>query len=343
MNMKQIFTLSKAILVLALLLNANQAFSKIWTVSNNTAISAQFNNLPAAINAASNGDTIYIHGSPNGYGNVDVNKRLILIGPGYSPTNPTGLSATIQTLTLDTANSTSGASGTYIAGLYITTLNVGSGYYGNVLDNITARRNQISSTINIGYSNTEVHNWIVEENLIWGLNFNINTTPSTGILVNNNIIDYCSNPTKAIFTNNVIYSVPTFNLSTISNCIFVTGTANNSSANNTFNNNLFSSAINFTSGTNTFVPATQATTNNVDPKFNGGLGTSYLSISDYTLSALSAGHNAGTDGKDLGIYGGTGFLWGGTPPVPMVYFYNLKPNYVLSNGTLNVTVSVKNQ
>jgi hypothetical protein len=102
---------------------------------------------------------------------------------------------------------------------------------------------------------------------------------------------------------------------------------------------LFTSAQTFTSPTNTFSNETP----NTDPQFNGGNATTYLSISDYHLKVASTGHNAGTDGTDLGVYGGTGFLWGGTPPVPMIYFYNLKPNYVQANGTLNITVSVKNQ
>ena len=143
-----------------------------------------------------------------------------------------------------------------------------------------------------------------------------------------------------------MYSNPTFSYCTVQNNIFVTGVnTNNTSDHNTFNNNLFSSAITFTNGTNTFTPALVAntTTGNADPQFNGGTGTTYLSISDYHLKVASAGHNAGTDLTDLGIYGGTGFNWGGTPPVPMIYFYNLKPNYVQSNGTLNITVSVKNQ
>jgi hypothetical protein len=342
MSMKQILTLSKAILVLAFLFSASQAFSTIRTVSNNTAISAQYSSVAAAITAASPGDTIYIHGSNTAYGDVTLNKRLILIGPGYGPSNPTGYAAQIGTLNLDTATGPhTGASGSYIAGLYMSSLAVTYNYYnnGNAVSNITIRRNQFTSTLNIGYSNTLIHNWLIQENLIQYLSFSINTSSSTGILINNNIIgsNYYT-AYNAIYSNDVFYNVPTFNACTVQNCIFVTSAGTNASVNSIFNNNLFSSAVTF-GGSNTISGTLAAG----DPQFIGGTGTSYLSISNYKITPLTTASNAGTDGKDLGVYGGTGFLWGGTPPVPMVYFYNLKPNYVLSTGTLNVTVSVKNQ
>jgi hypothetical protein len=342
MNMKNIFTFSKVVLVLALLFSANQAFSKIITVSNNTAIAAQYNNLAAAFAAGNAGDTFYIHGSNTSYGDITLKQRFVIIGPGYGPTNPTGLKAQLGYVYLDTLTGVSGTSGTYIAGLTLYQIQPTSNYNGRVLNNITLRRNYFTGYIYIGYSTTEVHNWVITENLAYSISYAINTATSTNILITNNILSYFYNAYKSILSNNVIYYSTVFSECSVSNNIFVYSSGNNSSVNSTFNNNLFSSAQTFTSGTNTFSPAGQATTNS-DPQFTGGTGTTWLSISDYHLSVSSSGHLAGTDGKDLGVYGGTGFVWGGTPPVPMIYFYNLKPNYVQANGTLNVSVSVKNQ
>jgi hypothetical protein len=346
MDMKQNLVFSKLFLVAIFFLTVNQAFSGVLTVSNNTAISAQYNSISAAFSAANPGDTVFIHGSPNSYGDVTLNKRLVVIGPGYTPTNPTSPTAVIGYFYLDTLVGVSGASGTYVAGLVINNFYSSGNYNGRVLNNITIRRNYITSYLTVGSSNTEVHNWLIYDNIINYLSYSINTSTSTNILINNNLFNYSYNVYKSIYTNNVIYNNPIFSYCTVQNNIFVTGVNNNNTSDhNTFNNNLFSSAITFTNGTNTFSPALVAntTTGNADPQFNGGTGTSFLSISDYHLKTASAGHNAGTDGMDLGIYGGTGFTWGGTPPVPMIYFYNIKPNYVQSNGTLNITVSVKNQ
>jgi hypothetical protein len=343
MDMKQILTISKLALVALLFLLSNQAYSSILTVSNNTALSAQYNSVNAAIAAANPGDTVFIHGSPNGYGDITLNKKLVVIGPGYWPTNPTSPNAYIGNFYLDSVASQSGCSGSFIAGLYMNNLSIGSNYQSHILNNITFKRNQVTGNFTIGYSNTEVHNWILQENLINYLSYSIYIPNSTNILIDNNIISYAYNIYKTVFSNNVVYNNPTFSYCTVQNCIFVTGTnSNNTSDHNTFNNNLFTSAITFTNGTNSFSPALQATTN-ADPLFVGGTNSSYLSIGDYHLKPASVGHLAGTDNTDLGIYGSTGFTWGGTPPVPMIYFYNIKPNYVLSNGTLNIIVSVKNQ
>jgi hypothetical protein len=62
---------------------AGFADAKIITVDNNAGSVAMHTSLQAAINSAATGDTILIAGSPNGYGNVDVGRRLNFVGPGY--------------------------------------------------------------------------------------------------------------------------------------------------------------------------------------------------------------------------------------------------------------------
>ncbi|MFN8208981.1 MAG: hypothetical protein U0T82_16475 [Bacteroidales bacterium] len=333
------------ILCLALLLlvmTSPDVFSTILTVSNNSAISAQYSSITAAINAANSGDTLYVHGSGTSYGDVTLRKRLVIIGPGYYPADPSGVPAQFGSFYLDTLNGVSGASGSYFSGLTMNSFNSLSGYSGKITNNITIKRCKINNSCYIGYSNTEVHNWILSESLIYNVSYSTNNSLSSGILINNCVMSYSSNVYRTIFTNNVVYNVPNFSECNVSNCIFISSAGNNSSVFSTFDNNLFSSAINFTNANNTFAPANQATTNS-DPQFAGGTATGYLTINDYHLQSGSAGHNAGTDGKDLGVYGGPGIIWGGAPPVPTVYLYSLKPNYVQSNGTLNITIGVKNQ
>lgn len=70
---------------------------------------------------------------------------------------------------------------------------------------------------------------------------------------------------------------------------------------------------------------------------------------NYRLQASSVGRNAGTDGTDLGIYGGSyPFPSGGTPgsgydtspmpPIPQITELNIQNATVPVNGTLNVNV-----
>lgn len=71
---------------------------------NNTDPSAPYASINDAVNAATEGDTIMVEGSSIPYGDVTINKRVVLIGPGYwlkenGIITETGYSATVKTLT----------------------------------------------------------------------------------------------------------------------------------------------------------------------------------------------------------------------------------------------------
>lgn len=69
-------------LILSLSLSAT-TFATVRTVSNNAGTVAQYTTIQAAVNAAVNGDTIYLHGSTVPYvGFTVTDKRLVVIGPG---------------------------------------------------------------------------------------------------------------------------------------------------------------------------------------------------------------------------------------------------------------------
>lgn len=66
-----------------------------------------------------------------------------------------------------------------------------------------------------------------------------------------------------------------------------------------------------------------------------------LYTSDLSLQSGSIGINAGTDGTDIGLFGGKGFLVSGLPGIPQVEsLVILNPN-VPQNGTLNIKVDGK--
>ena len=55
----------------------------LWTVSNQGGANADFTNIQAAIDAASPGDKIYVHGSPTAYSPFIISKKLHLVGSGW--------------------------------------------------------------------------------------------------------------------------------------------------------------------------------------------------------------------------------------------------------------------
>ena len=64
--------------------------------------------------------------------------------------------------------------------------------------------------------------------------------------------------------------------------------------------------------------------------------------SNFKLKEGSPGKNAGTDGKDIGIYGGTGFSDTALPPMPRITTKNIA-DQTDENGMLKIQIQVKAQ
>lgn len=77
-------SLTAAIAVVALLAHGT-ASAKQWSVSNDTLAPAQFDELQAAVDSADVGDTLLVAGTGTSYGDVIIDKPLVLIGAGYTP------------------------------------------------------------------------------------------------------------------------------------------------------------------------------------------------------------------------------------------------------------------
>jgi hypothetical protein len=81
-------------------------------------------------------------------------------------------------------------------------------------------------------------------------------------------------------------------------------------------------------------------TNNI---FVNQTGNIYSYMQDYHLKSTSPGKNAGTDGMDVGIYGGSSpFKEGALPVNPHIRFKNVAGS-TNSSGTLNIHFKVAAQ
>lgn len=81
-----------------------------------------YSTLQAAANAANSGDTIQVQPSPTAYGNITINKPIVLVGIGFNVVKDIAFESVIGQVTLtNNADNTSKASGTIIKGLRITT------------------------------------------------------------------------------------------------------------------------------------------------------------------------------------------------------------------------------
>lgn len=339
--MKHLFLLPVFLLISCI------AYAKVFTVDNRPGSSAQYTNIAAAITAAAAGDTIYIHGSETNYGNINVDKRLVFIGPGHNPQKDNAVKASIGTITLSQIFV---ASGSVFLGLeisYIYAVNPSSS-----TNNITIERcnvNQING--NVASSTSVPTGWVIENNIIGNVTIDsyVGATPHQ-FIINNNIITSHIGYGHTCFIRNNTYingitnagnAFQSIKESVIENNIFF-GTKPEGADKSTFNNNLTYGAnpVVLPYGTNYGT----ANINNADPLFTNFplAGTStYLYDYDLTLQAASPAKSAGTDGTDLGVYGGTGFTESGEPAIPQVQEFVIKNGVVAPGGKLNITIKAE--
>ena len=352
--------MKKIFLILSLVVCVN-AFATVRTVNNNPNSLAQYNTIQAAVDAAVNGDTIYIHGSNTSYGSVTVsNKRLTFIGPGWSPLrNIDPLTASISQMTFQSA----GCDNSEIQGLVFTAV-VTLGF--NHPNNIRFYRNQfINTQVAFSYGTTDYSgfvfqgNWFDKSQIIGNQNntytnctfqnnifyYNTSTniyglTNCNGVLLDHNLFYGPSSGAVAVFGGDCRSLL-------ITNNIFVGRNAAANCTSSTFNNN-----ITYNCGVDTPWIATHGNigANNVAGQNPQMIGQTAVNtgtddpLLDFTIAAGPA-NNSGTDGKDMGLmYDPTGILnWSNSrmSRIPFIYNMVISNSTIAPGGTLNVQVEAR--
>ncbi len=363
-GMKKSLLLSALIFCMVVISNAT-----VRTVSNTPSTIAQFNTIQAAIDASADGDSIYIHGSPNAYGAFTISsKRLVLIGPGWSPDKNLPFTALILSVTININGTAS--SGTEIQGLTFGSCNIN--IQSNVsINNLRFIRNRLSGTIiNFGCCTPTTYtgylfegNWFdngqvngaFSGNTFQNFLFQNNLFFENGCCVGGNITNFitCIN---VLFDHNLWYGpssgtrdcfAGTCQFMTLSNNIFVRRNAATSLSSSTFNNNVtFNAGNNAPWASNSNVDGGGNLTN-TDPlmvdqaSVNGGTNNPLL---DFTIASGPA-NNAGTDGKDIGLlYDVTGSLnWVNSrnSRLPRIFSMNVTTPTVPAGGNVSVSVIAK--
>jgi hypothetical protein len=363
--MKKTLLSGLSIIAFSLISNAT-----VHTVSNDVNSPGQFTSAQAAHDAANSGDTLYIHATATSYGELNVKKPLVIIGEGSLPNKAIQYNSYFSNINMTFSDSPiSSANGTKIFGLkidFLTFLDECNGC--NYISNFEIARNLIQY-LNAAW---RVNNALIYQNVInnfsgqyFSLVFTNNIVQSIGLdnnngsnnLISNNIIENGISSRGAIVSNNIFYK------STAGGVI----DNDNNNKDLTWTNNLFYAGVNFAIsdivfGTNT------GTGNiiNVNPSFILGvlpttlIGYNYSTpangpFANYHLQATSPGINYGTDGSDIGIYGGAHPWIDGTTTdsryryftmpsqVPhMISMDVLNPTIPL-NGTLNIQFNAKTQ
>jgi hypothetical protein len=352
-----------AAMMLATSSNSNAA---IRIVSNYNPNPESFSDLGSAISASSNGDTIYIQGSPNGYNfSANINKQLTIIGAGVNPLQTNPYSSTMNQVGGPTISS----SFVKIIGIVTNQVIVLS----SGVHDITLDRCYFNQGGNVFLQfNGGNYNINVEECSIYGAWFSANNSTVNNLNVSNCVfyMPGTGNPFFSAFnglstniniSNNVFTSYSPTNI----------GIAGNSNAqffnfsNNVFNNiqtaNIYNSSFynNLTNNCSNNTPWSGngntdlgGNISNADPEFvneyayNGN--NYFISISNdpnyYQFSSGSpclATNHSGY--PDMGVYGGGTYSWYNitASPLPFVYSLNIPTPNIQAGQNLNIQVVAK--
>lgn len=338
----------------------------VLTVDNTTDSIAQYSDLNLAIQDATTGDTILVAGSAISYGDIILDRQLILIGAGYH--NQYGEVPNIDYLRLNRQNASVSASGSKIMGfdIYFVYLN-GTFSSGDInsqgISNVVVERCYINyldfDDYNSTYSKDTIRNCIINDDYV-----NFSHTSSSvydSVCIHNNIFDgsYISQSDadyvledvfirNNIFINRTDRALYKINGAVIENNIFYASEPHGDyeCVNSVFNNN-----ITFNCSDNTIPYGSNTGTGNIintDPNFvnypfaGGEFDYSY----DFHLDTGSPGINAGTDGTNIGIDGGPlPFDVGANPAIPQVTEINFIDGVSSApiGGTINVNFKAKKQ
>jgi len=330
-------------ILLSLFVSASAAVTlnaKVLTVSNHAITAGKYTTVQEAIDAAAIGDTIYVHGSTTTYGNIKINKRLVLIGAGHNNKETQhNLNSSISGVDLAATNSSILSSGTIIKGFSISSIS-------GTASNVILERNNISS-ITVGGNN-----WIIKNNFI---NSTLNVNNYSNIIISNNVLNsvYYSDKPSVIITNNVLIGGVFYSVSyaTITNNVIIETRKDNFpyGSQSTYNKNIavYFDEVNFA----TLPPVGHTgigNKNTVDNQFVSDITGKSISADqarnyDWHLLPTSLGFKYGTDGTDCGIYGGSYPMpnMTGATQLPQVIAMDIQNSVIPVGGTLNVELKAK--
>lgn len=360
----------KRVLLSTFLLLGLNSLAGIITCSNNPNSPGQYTSLQDAIDNANAYDTILIAGSPTHYGSVIINsKALTLIGAGVN--NPNGSNTEINYIDLERISSGLSASGTKLIGIrFLNTVRIDAYYdqptgLNQTISDITIERCYGGNYYFYGGAACTFENFMIKNNVVGVINL-----PSANLISNFKIINNFitsgsvrqngqSDNSDVLVSNNVFMwndqfafntsSAPTTNPGMIvNNNIFYYASPNTSCYNCSFSNNItyLNNDDNLIGSGN---PGSTGGANIIgqNPNFvNYPIAGAAFDFSyDYHLQSGSPGISAGTDGTDIGVYGGVSPFTdaadvGANPAIPQMQEITTPLGSTVSKGT-NLNVNFK--
>ena len=328
---------------------AQQVSAKIWRVNNNsnydgsskwgdnfggTASKPVFKQLSDANNSnlvsATAGDTVHLEGSNIQYNGPGINKKLVIIGPGYFLNENPNVSNDALSASIDWIDFNDGSAGSQLLGVYV------SGGYGISINtsDILIKRCRIDYSITLHYDIADVsiiQNYFsnVSNNTSSAINPSGYNFPSHFIFDNN----ICKK-TLLLVSNSTTYTAQEVNNNTF-DCPAISGSPSIQLNTASFKNNILKTSsatakVNTNNTNNVSYCVSSSSTGQFGTANNNIVVTNISSIfvtpgtSDgaYQLKSGSVASNNGSDKTDRGAFGGiitNRYTLSGLPPVPVIY------------------------
>jgi hypothetical protein len=340
--------MNKQVLFLALFISITSMVSAAtFTVNNNNPSPGQYTTIDAAMSAAADGDVILINGSPTTYQlgiYVSITKSLTFIGTGYYPEKDNLLTSNFSFY----GGGISAPNVTFKGITFVSSdVDVRSA-------NVTISECYFASNVHLRIQ--DITGLTLRNNLFAYANYYAvyfvapisSTTPN--IVLENNVFQAGAQFYEAQNCRNVIIRNNVFLGNGALNCASSGSWTNTVLQNNIFWNVFIGSTINtallnnisYSPSADPSVSITNGGMNvgniNANPQFINYSGGGYATTHNYRLQATSPGHLAGTDGTDIGAFGGaTPHTDHGMPNIPVMKVMNITGGAVPVGGTIQVT------
>ena len=328
-------------LIFTIIMSISIAHAAIITVDNKTPSVGQFKTLQEAHDAANDGDTIYVYPTEAVYSAISVAKKLKLIGTGSSrpgeSLSTTSISGTILFEEGSALSVLEGFSGSFNVTFNESNITIQKNKINYITvnaDDIIIKRNRIRRiAINENHKGTVILQNYVYDN---SGNYLITIENNNEILISNNLLwnmyDQHNSPnwsSSSCYGKGIKADFSNITLTIIYNIISTAFSRDNhgralniSNANIYVANNIILSGSVYKTSNNFYNNMSNSTQ---FPSGNGNLRNIDMSkvfvdpSNDFHLLEDSPAKGAGTDGVDMGIYGGsTPYLDDGKPSLPSI-------------------------
>lgn len=278
-------------------------------VNNNPNVSADFDNIIDAHDAAAEGDTIYLEPSSISYGHITILKKLVIIGPGYYLNQNDGISSDTRYARIEGViigsqqDETSAGSGTILTGLYIA-----NGLTIYELASIIRCRTADISPYPVA-AGSIFHNCMIRGSVnFWDYGSSTDTRTNNLTFTNNIFVESSLvHIAGSTIQNNTFYSSSARILIKVDNSIIQNNLILHSE------NGVYSNSTGNTDTNNLLV---DITTQDINNYIQFGVGTD---DSKYMLIEDSPAKGAGSNGIDVGAFGGDQpYVLSGVPAIPRI-------------------------